>query len=233
LHDVATVERVTEPAQIRRYDGLPMIEVVASPASGSSMAQAWAQVQTALGRYALPAGYQLFLGAPGKAAEEGRLQGTHALAWALLFVFVVQALLYRSVRMAILLTLTGFSALSGVGIALLLFGTPLSSAVWLGALMLIGITAGYAAIPVTRITMLGEQGLPLQKKIVQYSKEQFHPQLAATLLAQVGMAPMIWINSGAAVLNPLIIVLLIGLLFSFFINLFLTPLLYLLIMRTE
>jgi cobalt-zinc-cadmium resistance protein CzcA len=135
--------------------------------------------------------------------------------------------------MAILLSLTGFSALSGVGITLLLFGTPLSSAVWLGALMLVGITAGYTVIPLTQITMLGEQGLPLQKKIVQYAKHQFRPQLTATLLAQVGMAPMIWINSGAAVLHPLIIVLLIGLLFSFFINLFLIPLLYLLIMHTE
>lgn len=233
LHDVATVERVTEPAQIRRFDGMPMIEVVASPASGSSMAQAWTQVQTALGQYALPAGYQMFYGAPGKAAEEGRVLGTQALGWALLFVFVVQALLHRSIRMAILLSLTGFSAVAGVGIVLLLVGTPLSSAVWFGALMLIGITVSYAAVAVTQITMLREQGSPLQKKIVQYAKHQFRPQLAATLLAQVGMLPLIWINSGAAVLHPLIIVLLIGLLFSFFINLFLIPVLYLLIMRTE
>lgn len=233
LHDVATVERVTEPTQIRRYDGMPMIEVVASPASGSSMAQAWTQVQTALGHYALPAGYQLFFGEPGKSAEESRVQGRQALGWALFFVFVVQVLLHRSIRMAVLLTLTGVSALAGVGIALLLVGTPLSSAVWLGAIMLIGITAGYAAVPVSQITMLGEQGSPLKKTIAQYAKHQFRPQLAATLLAQVGMLPLIWINNGTAALHPLIIVLLIGLLFSFFINLFLTPLLYLLIMRTE
>ncbi len=233
LHDVATVERIAEPAQIRRYDGMPMIDVVASPANGYSLAQAWTEVQTALGHYALPTGYHLFFGAPGIAAEEGRVLGTQALGWALLFVFVTQALLHRSLRMAILLTLTGFSALAGVEIALPFVGIPPSSDVWLGALLLIGITAGYAMVPTTQIMMLGKQESPLQKRIVQYAKHQFRPQLAVTLMAQAGMLPLIWISSSAAVLHPLIIVLLIGLLCSFFINLFLTPLLYLLIMRTE
>ncbi|MHB8623022.1 MAG: efflux RND transporter permease subunit [Sulfuricaulis sp.] len=233
IHDIATVERVTEPAQIRRYDGKPMIEVTASPASGSSMTQAWVQVQTALKNYALPAGYQLFFGAHGEAAKGGRVQGAQVLGWALFLVFVAQALLHRSIRMAMLLTLTGLSALGGAGIASLFIGSPLSASVWIGALMLVGITTGYAVVPVTQIGTLGEAGTKWKKKIVQYAKHQFRPQLAATLLAQLGMLPLLWTHSDAAVLHPLVVVLLIGLLFSFFINLFLTPLLYLLIMRTD
>lgn len=233
LRDVATVERVTVPAQIRRHDGMPLIEVTALPAGGSSPIQALTHVREVLGNFKLPAGYRLSYEGSGKATEASRSQGLTLLGLALLFLFVAQVLLHRSLRVALLVASTAFSALAGAGAAVLLFDLSLSPPVWLGALILIGITAGYATVPAMHGLAQGEQGLSLEKKIVQAAKHRFRPLLAITLIAEVAMLSLLFVNGRTVILHPLVVTVATGLLFSLMANLLLAPLLYYLAARTE
>jgi len=58
LGDVASVEHVHAPTQIRRRHGIPDVEIVASPAKGVSPEQAGERIHAMLEKYKLPAGYR-------------------------------------------------------------------------------------------------------------------------------------------------------------------------------
>ena len=233
LGDVATVEQIAAPAQIRRHHGVPIIEVAASFAAESSPGQALIRMQDSLRRFKLPVGYHLSYGPSGKVLEEGRHPNLRALSLALLLVFALQVLLHRSIRMALLVALTTVSTLAGTGAALLIFGLPLSSPVWLGILISIGVTAGYATWTVMHFVARREREKSLHKNILWVTKHHLRPLLVVTLLAQCGMLSLMLVKGAAMVLHPLIITVIMGLFFSLLVNLLIVPVLYLFLGRAE
>lgn len=230
LRDVATLERVVVPAQIRRHNGKPAIEVTARIASESSPDQAMKTVNATLDGMKLPAGYRLFFGRGGVTAPEKR--GPIAPGVSLLLIMAVTTLLYRSPRLGLLITLTAGVTLIGTGAALLSFGMTLSPPVWLGALLLLGISAGHATVWVARCEAPWPR-LPWLRRLKQAARYQFGPLFAMVLTAILGMLSLMWINGSASVLHTLVIILATGLLVSLLINLLLTPLLYWLVTRKE
>lgn len=233
LRDVAIVERVAAPAQIRRRNGILDVEIVASPANGVAPEQAWARLHTMLENYKLPAGYRLSFPGSGNLAETNRSQEPALFGLALFFLFIIQALLHRSVRAATMITLTAFSVVAGTGAVLLLSGMPLSPAVWLGGLILIGITAGQAAIFAVSVSGLSGQDLSCQQKLRRVAKYQFRPLFVLSLVTVTGMIPLVFTSGAAAVLHPVIITVGVGFLFSLPAILFLVPALYIFLARKE
>ncbi len=233
LRDVAAVEIVSVPAQIRRRQGIPDVEIVASPANGVSPAQAWARLHAMLENYKLPAGYRLSFPGSGNLVETSRRQEPALFGLALSFLFIIQALLHRSVRAATTITLTAFSVVAGTGAVLLLSGMPLSPAVWLGGLILIGITSGQAAIFAASVSGLSGQDLSWQQKLRRVAKHRFHPLLALSLVTVTGMIPLVFTSGAAAVLHPVMITVGVGFLFSLPAILFLVPALTIFLARRE
>jgi multidrug efflux pump subunit AcrB len=233
LGDIASVERVPAPEQLRRRQGIPEVEIVASPAKGVSPEQAWARMRTMSENYKLPAGYQLSSPGSGNLAETSRRQEPALFELALFFLFIIQALLHRSVRAAAMITLTAFSVVAGTGAVLLLSGMPLSPAVLLGGLILIGITAGQAAIFAASVSGLSGQDLSWQQKLRRVAKYQFRPLFVLSLVTVTGMIPLVFTSGAAAVLHPVIITIGVGYLFSLPAILFLVPALNIFLARKE
>jgi len=233
LRDVASVERVSAPAQIRRRNGIPDVEIVASPAKDVSPQQAWARMHAMLENYKLPAGYRLSFPGSGNLVETSRRREPALFGLALSFLFIIQALLHRSVRAATMITLTAFSVVAGTGAVLLLSGMPLSPAVWLGGLILIGITAGQAAIFAASVSGLSGQDLSWQQKLRRVAKYQFRPLFVLSLVTVTGMMPLVFTSGAAAVLHPVIITVGVGFLFSLPAILFLVPALTIFLVRKE
>lgn len=230
LRDVATLERVVVPAQIRHHNGKPVIELTVRTADESLPAQAMRKVQVTLGNMVLPSGYQLFFGRDGKTALEDR--GLMVPAVSIFLIIVMATWLYRSLRLALLITLATGATLIGTGTVLLLFGMTLSPPVWLGALLLLGISAGHAAAMVAQCEAQ-QPGLSLSRRVRQAARYHLGSLFAMVVTAILGMLSLMWVNGSASVLHTLIIVLAIGLLVSLLINLLLTPLLYSLASRKE
>jgi multidrug efflux pump subunit AcrB len=222
LRDIAVLERVVVPARIRRHNGIPEIEITALPADTYSPEQLMTEIDALLDKVELPSGYQLMHGRGGDAARND--SGLTALALAVLLVFVMQAFLHRSLRLALPITLAAGATVVGTGAALLLSGLSLSSPVWLGALMLFGIAAGHAATLAAACET---------RQLRQIARHQFRPLFAMVLTAILGMLSLMWVNGAISVWHILIIVLLTGLPISLLINLLLTPLLYWLFLRKE
>ena len=230
LRDVATLERVVVPAQIRHYDGKPAIEITAQIASESLTDQLLMKVRATVGTVSLPSGYQLFFGRNAKSAPEN--QGLIAAGISVLLIMAMAIWLYRSLRLALLITLTAGITLAGTVVVLQIFGMPLSTPVWVGALLLLGISAGHATALVTRCEALSPD-LHLLRRLELAARYQFGLLFTMVLTAILGMLFLIWVNSSASVLHTMVFVLATGLLVSLLVNLFLTPLLYRLISHKE
>jgi multidrug efflux pump subunit AcrB len=222
LRDVATLQRVVVPARIRRHDGTPEIEITALPADAYSPEQLMTEIDRLIDKMKLPSDYQLIHGRGGDAARND--SGLTALALAVLLVFVMQAFLHRSLRLALPITLAAGATVVGTGAVLLLSGLSLSPPVWLGALLLFGIAAGHAA------TLAAARDKPHLRQIARH---QFRPLVAMVLTGALGMLALMWVNGSISGLHILITVLLTGLPVSLLINLLLTPLLYWLFLRKE
>jgi multidrug efflux pump subunit AcrB len=222
LRDIATLERVVVAARIQRHNGTPEIEITALPADAYSPERLMTEIDALLDKVELPSGYQLIHGRGGDAAWN--IRGLMALAFAMFLVFVVQAWLHRSLRLALPITLAAGATVIGTGAVLLLSGMPLSPPVWLGALMLFGIAAGHAAT----LAVACET-----RQLRQIARHQFRPLFSMVLAAFLGMLSLMWVNGSVSGLHILITVLLTGLPISLLINLLLTPLLYWMFLRKE
>ena len=233
LGDVASVERVSAPEQLRRRQGIPEVKIVASPAKDVSLEQAWARMHTMLENYKLPAGYRLSFPGSGNLAETSRSQESALFGLTLFFLFIIQALMHRSVRAAAMITLTAFSVVAGTGAVLLLSGMPLSPAVLLGGLILIGITAGQAAIFAASVSGLSGQDLSWRQKLQRVGKYQLRPLFTLSLVTITGMIPILFTGGAAAVLHPVIITIGAGYLFLLPAILFLVPALNIFLARKE
>ena len=132
-----------------------------------------------------------------------------------------------------MITLTAFSVVAGTGAVLLLSGMPLSPAVWLGGLILIGITAGQAAIFAASVSGLGGQDMSWQQKLRRIAKHQFRPLLVLSLVTVTCMIPLVFTSGATAVLHPVIITVGVGVLFLLPAILFLVPALTIFLARQE
>lgn len=230
MRDVATLERVAGPRQIYHHNGKPVIEINAQIVSESSSGQVMTAIKATLDKIKLPSGVQIFFGRHEETAPEK--QGLMASGLSLLLIMAIMTLLYRSPRLGLLITLTAGVTLIGTGTALLVFGVPLSAPVWLGGLLLLGISAGHATAQAGQC-QAPSPDLPLLRRIEQAARHQFGPLFAMTLTAILGMLALLWVDNGASVLHTLIIVLVTGLPVSMLVNLLLTPLMYWRFSRTE
>ncbi|GAB4515255.1 MAG: hypothetical protein Tsb0026_20800 [Sulfuricaulis sp.] len=230
LRDVATLEQVVVPAQIRHYSGKPVIEITARMADESSTDQTVKKVNATLDGMKFSSGYQLFFGRSAEIAPENR--ELIVLGISVLLIMFMATLLYRSLRLGLLITLTAGVTLIGAGAILLFFGMVLSPSVWLGALLLLGISAGHATVLVAQCEATSPD-FSVSRRLQQAARYQMGLLFAMVLTAILGMLSLICINGSVSVLRTLIIVLITGVLVSLLTNLLLTPLLYWLVSRRE
>lgn len=221
LRDVAVVERAIVPAEIRRLNGKPVVDIVALPAPEAARDKLLERLGELLDEIHLPPGYRLSF-SPEIATQA---MGLKALGLAALLVFLAQALLSQSLRLALPVALVAGSAPMATGAIMILSGVPFTPVAWLGLIMLLGVVAGHSA---TLSMSAGTRPEPvLSRRLQRAARRQFWPLLTLALAGVVGMASLTWID-GDAFNEHMIVALIAGLLLSLPVNLFATPLLYLL-----
>jgi multidrug efflux pump subunit AcrB len=227
LREVASLELIAAPAEIRRDRQRRIVEVSASLADGATYGSVQQQLKQRLQEFALPVGYTIYDGGEFETLQQGRRMSQLLLALAVFLVFVVMAVQYESLRNPLVILLGVPFAVIGVSIGLLLSGLPLSMPVWLGMVMLAGIVVNNAIILVEYIDIARSNGLATDAAIIEAGRLRLRPILMTTLTTVVGMAPLAlgW-GEGAEMLQPLAVALISGLSMSLLVTLLLIPLLY-------
>lgn len=231
LRDVALPQRVVVPTHLLRHNGMSTIEISIRMNNGPMSEPVKRKVLAAIAKINVPSGYQIFFERHGDALERHQDFITPGLS--VLMVFGVAWLFYRSLRLALTILFTASTTLIFTVATLKLFGLVLSPPpVWAGMILLLGLSAGHAAMLTSGI-IAQPTNLTLSHRLRQASRQQFRPWLALVVSGILGMLSLLWVNGEISGLHIIITILSVSLVFSLLVNLFLTPPLYWLFSRME
>ena len=145
----------------------------------------------------------------------------------ILLIYMVMASQFESFLHPFLIMFSIPFAFSGVAMALLMSGTPLSMTAYIGIILLIGIVVNNAIVLVDYINILRARGEKLWNAIVRSGRQRLRPVLITTLTTLFGMLPMaLSTGDGSATWRPLGIVVVGGLSVSTLVTMIIVPVLY-------
>jgi hydrophobic/amphiphilic exporter-1 (mainly G- bacteria), HAE1 family len=219
--------------EIHRLDRTQAIELTAET-QDMDLYRLVQLVQPVLASISRPPGYEIRFGQNIKELEENRREIVSALFLALLLVYMIMAALFESFRAPLVILSAVPFAVVGVVTVLLLTGYPISLAVYVGLLVLLGIVLNNAIVLVNHINQLRAQNLSLLRAVLRGAQDRLRPILITSATAILGLLPMgLERQEGSQLWSPLAWTVIGGLASATLLTLFIIPAHYLLIMRSR
>ncbi len=227
LADVAKVEVAIGPNQVSRENGKRRVVVTAN-VRGRDLGSFIEELEARVGaEVELPDGYWITYGGTFEqlisAAQRLRL----VVPAALLLIFGLLYLLFRSGKDAAIVFSGVPLALTGGVAALLVRDMPLSISAGVGFIALSGVAVLNGVVMLSFIRQLRESGSALEEAIREGALTRLRPVLMTALVASLGFVPMAFnIGAGAEVQRPLATVVIGGIVSSTILTLLMLPALY-------
>lgn len=228
LRQLAKISIAEVPAQISRENGMRRIVVecnVRGRDIGSFVAEAQKKISSV--EKSLPNNYFIEWG--GQFENQQRAMRTLSIVvpFVIIIIFILLFVTFDSVKSALLVMLNLPFAFVGGIIAVLIFKITLSVSAVIGFLVLLGTAVANGVVLVSFIIQLRKEGLSKDKAIVKACEIRLRPLLMTSLVAILGLFPLVWATGpGAEVQKPLAIVVLGGLVSSMFLTLIVLPSLF-------
>jgi multidrug efflux pump len=217
--------------KLERYNGVPSIEILGSPAPGQSTGAAMAAMRD-IAKEVLPAG--LGYEWTGMSYEEEKSGSQTGLLYAgsLIVVFLCLAALYESwsIPVAVLLVVP----LGVVGAVLATWLRGLNNGVYfqVGLLTTIGLSAKNAILIVEFAKANFEQGMSLAEAAANAARERLRPILMTSLAFVLGVLPLaVSSGAGSGGQNAIGTGVVGGMLSATFLAIFLVPVFFVVILR--
>jgi CzcA family heavy metal efflux pump len=149
------------------------------------------------------------------------------LGMAIVLVFTVALLEFRSFTAPLAIVFGAVLSGFGIVLALIITGTTLSIITYLGAIIGMGIVHKNGILMLDYVEQLRERGVDLREALVQSGRRRLRPVLMTSMAAGLGMLPLAWgIGPGADMLRPLAIAVIGALCTSVLLSLVATPAAY-------
>jgi len=230
----AVASRQIEAGQLElRREDLRQNVAVSARTSGRDLGSTIRDIQTTLDRE-IPdrPGFTLEFGGLYQQQQESFRNLALVLLVAVLLVFLVLLIEFRSLLAPLAIVWGSLLSLFGVELALLLTGTSLNVVSFLGAIIGIGIVAKNGILMLDRVEHLRAEGMPLEEALVQSGRRRLRPVLMTSLAAALGMLPLAYgVGSGAQMLKPLAVAVMGALAISVLLSLVATPAIYYLLLQ--
>lgn len=232
LGSVADIRLEEGPNQVSREDGKRRV-VVQCNVRGRDIGSFVEEAQKRIGRdVGIPAGYWITWGGDFENILSARARLMVAVPLALLLIFMLLFAALGSVKDALLVFSGVPLALTGGAIALSIRGMPLSITAGIGFIALSGVAVLNGLVMLSFIRTLRDEGMRLERAVVEGSSTRLRPILMTALVAFLGFVPMALATStGAEVQRPIATVVIGGILSSTVLTLFVLPALYRIVHR--
>lgn len=147
-----------------------------------------------------------------------------AMALAIMVVFVVMTIQFKSLRLPFVMLFTIPVCLVGITLALMIAGQGFSITALMGVLMVVGIAVANGILLVHEASSRFSRGAPKEEAIVGAARIRFIPIAMTSLATIFGLLPAaIGLERGAEANQPLALAVVGGLLSSTLLSLFLVP----------
>jgi HAE1 family hydrophobic/amphiphilic exporter-1 len=227
--------RLGEIAQIKEYWAPPSIErkrkerivTVSLTPYKRSLTDLQTDLQNAIDETSLPAGVMVQISGAIKEQMESFMDIALLLVISLILVYLIMASQFESLKMPFIIMFSIPFAFSGVAIALYLTNTTLSVISGIGAVMLIGIVVKNAIVLVDFINLMRERGNELYEAIAISGRSRLRPVIMTSATTILGMLPLAMSSgAGSELWSPMGVAIIGGLVFSTMVTLVLVPVVY-------
>lgn len=149
------------------------------------------------------------------------------LVLAVVFIYLVMVAQFQSLLSPFIIMFTIPLAFTGGLLALMLTGNPLSTVALIGLIILAGIVVNNGIVFVDYVNQLRRQGLATHEALLQAGKDRLRPILMTALTTIIAMSTMcLDPSAGAAMMRPMAITTIGGLVYATLLTLYLVPVLY-------
>jgi hydrophobe/amphiphile efflux-1 (HAE1) family protein len=231
LGTLATVRPTTGPDVIYRYNRFRAVQLLGSPAAGSSSGQASAAMEQ-LSAATLPAGYGYEW--TGTTYQEKEAQGHEGVifGFAAVLVFLCLAALYESWSIPLAVLLAVPLGLFGALLAVWMRDYPYDMYTQIGIVTLIGLAAKNAILIVEYARMSHEEGKSIVDAALEAARLRLRPILMTSFAFILGVVPLaLAIGAGAASRRSLGTAVFGGMNAATLLAVFIVPVLYVVIQR--
>lgn len=234
LETVASIREGVQPRQLNRFQQLNSAKIQGAPIPGTSIDQALAVLEDKA-KEILPTGYSVdYAGESRQLRREGDSM-TATLILAVIVIFLVLAAQFESfVDPLIILAGSVPLALAGAMLFVFLDFTSLNIYSQVGLVTLVGLVAKNGILIVEFANRLRENGLSKVEAVVEAAATRLRPILMTSVATVVGHFPLVLASgAGASARNSIGITLVSGMIIGTLLTLFVVPVLYVLISRTQ
>jgi HAE1 family hydrophobic/amphiphilic exporter-1 len=226
LGEIAEVKEFWAPPTIERKRKERIVKVSFTPYK-RSLTDIQIDVQKAIDETVVPSGIMVQISGAIKEQMDAFMDIGFLILISLILVYLVMASQFESLKMPFIIMFSIPFAFSGVAIALFLTNTSLSVISGIGAVMLIGIVVKNAIVLVDFINLMRERGNELYEAIAISGRSRLRPVLMTSATTILGMLPLAMSKgSGSELWSPMGIAVIGGLIFSTVVTLVIVPVVY-------
>lgn len=189
LQEIATVNTIEGPSQIRKEDKQKVISVGFN-FQNIDMGRAVERINEIASEYNFPAGVTYQIGGDFKERAKVFGQLGFALMIGIFLIYFILAVQFESFVTPFIVMGTVPLAVIGVFIGMLITNTPFDIMVMVGIIMLAGIVVNNAIVLIDYVNLLKERGAKTKNALVKAGETRLRPILMTTLTTVVGMIPL-------------------------------------------
>lgn len=226
LGEVAQIKEYWAPPSIERKRKERVVRISLTPYK-RSLTDIQADLQNIIDSTPKPAGVMVQISGAIQEQMEAFMDLALLIVVSLILVYLVMASQFESLKMPFIIMFSIPFAFSGVAIALYLTGTTLSVISGIGAVLLIGIVVKNAIVLVDFINLMRGRGMDLYEAIAVSGRSRLRPVFMTSATTILGMFPLaLGIGAGSELWSPMGVAVIGGLIFSTFVTLVLVPVVY-------
>ena len=227
LSEVATVEETVSMNTISRLQQRRYISITANLEPGKNVTIATAEAQRLMRKLNLGKNVTYEFVGENEMIVESVEQLLLMLLLGILLVYLVMVAQFQSLKSPFIVMFTIPLAFTGGFIALLLCGMEVSVVSLIGFVMLVGIIVNNGIVLVDYINQLRQDGMERRQAIIEAGKTRMRPILMTTITTILGLVNMaISKDAGTALMQPVAVVCIGGLVYATLMTLFVVPCIY-------
>lgn len=223
LDQVADIETIKAPAEIRRY-GMQRKLLISADVSGRPAGDVTADVEAVIAKHNLPDGYQVRFGGDAENMQKTAVNMGLALLLAVIFIYIVLASQFGSFLQPLAIMAALPLSLIGVILGLMVAGSTINMFSLIGFIMLMGLVTKNGILLVDFANRERRQGASLREALISAGVIRFRPIVMTTLAMIFGMIPLaLAASGGGAQRAPMAYAVIGGLISSTLLTLVIVP----------